>query len=329
MRGIVASLLHDLGLPSLLASVRIKNRELSVLLFHRISDDCDPLWPPLPVATFRVLMEELSRKTRVVKVEDISRLSAYPDKPLVVLSFDDGYVDFLDNALPVLDELGMPAHHNICPGLIDSSSLPWSQKLQSYVAANHRGELILPDGAQIAIRDYFSEMGFLQLYEELRTYDPSECERWIDALDGGSSAADSAMRLMDWDQIRECARAGVSIGAHGLYHRILTDIDSSDKLREEVEGCRSRIEEETGRLPSVFAFPYGIYDARCLEQVRRSGYATALLCENKVRVWPAAEECAVLPRIGIARNHWKEELLRALGFHQKVSYRLRGRSYLY
>jgi len=127
MRDLVFSILHSLGIPGILRRSRIKNKEISILTFHRISDDRDPLWPPMPVKTFRILMKELSDRTCVMPLEDIEAIETYPDKPLVALSFDDGYLDFWKNALPTLMDYKLPASHNICPTLIDKGVPPYSQ----------------------------------------------------------------------------------------------------------------------------------------------------------------------------------------------------------
>jgi peptidoglycan/xylan/chitin deacetylase (PgdA/CDA1 family) len=278
-------------------------------------------------------MEELSRRTRLVRLEDISAVDAYPDQPLVVISFDDGYVDFLENALPVLCELGIPAHQNICPGLVDRGVLPWSQKLQQYMLANPNGTLVLPNGTEIGVEEYYSELGFLRLYDELLVYDGTTCENWIDSLvDGPPSGRGDGLRLMTWDQIRECAKSGVGIGAHGLFHRVLTNIKDEGQLYGEIADCKTRIEQETGIEPSIFSFPFGLHDGRSMELVQRCGYKAALISDNKVRVLTTGvreEGFGVFPRIGVCRANWKEEYLRALGFHQKLSSRLRGGSYLY
>jgi len=125
MRDLVFLILHSLGVPGILRRSRVKNEEISVLTFHRISDDRDPLWPPMPVETFRILMKQLSERTCVIPLEKIEAVETYPDKPLVSLSFDDGYLDFLENALPVLKSFKLPANHNICPDLIDKGVPPY------------------------------------------------------------------------------------------------------------------------------------------------------------------------------------------------------------
>ena len=76
MRDILFSLIHDIGTPVILRRTRIKNKDISILMFHRVSDEYDPLWPPLPINSFRFLMKELSLNTCVIKLEDIEKLDS-------------------------------------------------------------------------------------------------------------------------------------------------------------------------------------------------------------------------------------------------------------
>ena len=108
MRASFLNLLHHIGLPALLRARRVRAREFCILTFHRVSDTPDPLWPPLPVATFRRLMEELVVTARVVPLERVGEEKTYPDKPLVALSFDDGYMDFWHSVVTI--DSYYPAH---------------------------------------------------------------------------------------------------------------------------------------------------------------------------------------------------------------------------
>ena len=81
----------------------------------------------LELTDFEGQLDYIERHYNVVSVADIVRArndgSALPEHPLL-LSFDDGYRDFYFNAYPILKKYNLPAHHNICPGLIDGKSLP-------------------------------------------------------------------------------------------------------------------------------------------------------------------------------------------------------------
>ena len=320
MRRLLFSILHSLGVPHLLRRRRVQNKEICVLMFHRVSDDVDPLWPPLPVATFRRLMEELVHTACVVSVGQIGEAEDYPEKPVVVLSFDDGYLDFLHNAMPVLAEYGLPAHHNVCPGLIGTGLVPWTQMVGHFMSRNSGVEVELPNGGSYRIPFDPQERDLLSLAGNLMLVDDRVREEWVGSLMAGMSM-DNLPQLMDWDDIRRCAAAGVEIGSHGMEHRNLARVADCEILEAEIDASKKKIENETGVEASIFSFPNGMFNSQAMEQVRLAGYKIALVCENQTTVHPCEPwkgRLLILPRVNISRPNWAEGNLRFLGFHQLV-----------
>ena len=330
MRDLLFSVLHDAGVSRILRSLRIRNREISVLMFHRISDERDILWPPLPVRTFRRLMEELASRACVIPLEALENLTEYPDKPLVTISFDDGYLDFIDQALPVLTDLGLPACHHVCPGLVDEGIPPWTQLLSKFVQGSGTEILRLPNGTVLRRGQEMREVQYLQICTELLTLDDDVREAWIAELRHQIPEA-SITRLMNWDQIRACAKAGIHIGSHGKRHLNLSKVSDKRILDDEIRDSRRRITEEVGVEPATFAFPNGQYNSLSLRIVRESGYRVALLCDDLAATLDigGGSGWRILPRINIARHNWKEENLRLLGFHQRLKSFVSGRSYCF
>ena len=84
---------------------------LQILAYHGISDD-DPDDLTVSPASFRAQMTWLAdRGVRVITLGDaLDRIArGFPLKNNLVLTFDDGYADFLDTVAPVLNQLGFPA----------------------------------------------------------------------------------------------------------------------------------------------------------------------------------------------------------------------------
>ncbi len=61
---------------------------------------------------------------------------------------------------------------------------------------------------------------------------------------------------LNWDQIRELVSEGVSIGAHSHSHYHMSDL-TFDEIRKEIETSNNIFLRELGKIPSLFAFPYG------------------------------------------------------------------------
>ncbi len=80
--------------------------------------------------------------------------------------------------------------------------------------------------------------------------------------------------LMSADELREVARQGMSVGAHGFDHSDMTTLPDSDVRRHTLE-TKVALETIVGEPVRSFAFPYGTHDRRVREAVRAAGYETA------------------------------------------------------
>jgi len=90
---------------------------LRILYYHRVSADRDPL--AVTPDAFRRQMEAIAATgLRVVDLYEIDDLQLAPSEAAYALTFDDGYRDVLENALPVMREHGFPSTVFVVPGAI-------------------------------------------------------------------------------------------------------------------------------------------------------------------------------------------------------------------
>ncbi|MCX4822043.1 polysaccharide deacetylase family protein [Streptomyces sp. NBC_01142] len=85
--------------------------------------------------------------------------------------------------------------------------------------------------------------------------------------------------MLDWDQVRELAAAGMEIGGHTHTHPQLDQLDDS-RLRYETVRCRDIVADELGAAPVSFAYPYGYSSRRVRRAVRAAGFAQSLAVGN-------------------------------------------------
>ncbi|MEV7090027.1 polysaccharide deacetylase family protein [Streptomyces sp. NPDC093085] len=85
--------------------------------------------------------------------------------------------------------------------------------------------------------------------------------------------------MLDWDQVREVAAAGLEIGGHSHTHPQLDQL-ADGPLRGEAGRCREILGRELGAEPVSFAYPYGYSTRRVRRAVRAAGFAQALAVGN-------------------------------------------------
>ncbi|GAA2262278.1 hypothetical protein GCM10010145_28920 [Streptomyces ruber] len=99
---------------------------------------------------------------------------------------------------------------------------------------------------------------------------------WIEGAHAGGGAPDV---MLDWEQVRRLADAGVEIGGHSHTHPQLDQL-SDEALDSELLRCAEIVSDELGTRPVSFAYPYGYSSRRVRRAVRAAGFAQALAVGN-------------------------------------------------
>lgn len=86
-------------------------------------------------------------------------------------------------------------------------------------------------------------------------------------------------QYMSWEQLREMAKAGVTIGNHSVSHGHMIRQQKGEKMaawrkrmQREIEGAQKRIDQEVGRQPKIFAYPFGEHNAALEKLTADLGY---------------------------------------------------------
>ena len=116
----------------------------------------------------------------------------------------------------------------------------------------------------------------------------TENRGWLDRLTplGGR-------RMLSWGEIREMKDAGIDFGAHTITHPDLTAIDTAS-VEHEIWGSKEIIENNLGEPVLSFAYPYGLYDERCIEIAGRS---FACACSDDLGLLTASNAPYALRRV--------------------------------
>lgn len=113
--------------------------------------------------------------------------------------------------------------------------------------------------------------------------------------------------MLDWDQVRELAAAGVEIGGHSHSHPQLDQVCDAT-LRFELIHCKEIVSDQLGTVPASFAYPYGYSSRRVRQAVRETGYAQALAVGNGLA--RRAQGPYALRRVTVRRGTGLEEFER-------------------
>ncbi len=98
----------------------------SVLCYHRVNNELTPNNFIISIENFEKQMQYLDEQCCVIAIDSVQDFLDHPDsyiysgKPVVVITFDDGYRDNFLNAYPVLEKLNLPATIFLVTGMIET-----------------------------------------------------------------------------------------------------------------------------------------------------------------------------------------------------------------
>lgn len=194
--------------------------------------------------------------------EALVRLKGVGPQRFLCLTFDDGYRDNLDYALPILARHRVPATVFVTPGFADRTAPLWWVDLEAAIAATDAVAVDLGRGeVRLASRTPGEKAAaFRQIYTVLRA-GPEETLRAViaglAARYGVDSAGIAADLCLDWEGVRQlAAHPLVTIGAHTLTHPMLAKHDVYTVCRE-MDESRRVIEGKIEQRVRHIAYPVG------------------------------------------------------------------------
>ncbi len=85
--------------------------------------------------------------------------------------------------------------------------------------------------------------------------------------------------ILNWDQVRQLRREGISAGLHTRSHYDLTAI-SAEKVEPELLSSRDELERELGVKITTFSYPYGKYNGSIITVLQKAGFDAG--CTTKI-----------------------------------------------
>lgn len=310
--------------------LRKQKQLITILNLHRISSEENFFWQPLSPENFEALVKYATTFYNVVHFNDIPKLGQSSVKPPLILSFDDGYSDFIQNALPILKKYNCKSNHNIVVDCVEHNATIWTQHLNHIFNElryrEHIGAITFND---ILINckgnDTFWEALYMEMFYKLLWKRQEFRKAFIEYCYREYFINPSHIRMMNWDEIRNCVANGVEIGNHTYSHDSFASDMTIDEMQHEIVESKKVIEKHIQQPCEIFSFPNGQFNDTVLNTVVGAGYKYLLFADNKfqARVLPSSiSNPDFVSRINIVNESVSEMLMRIEGFHNRQSKRL-------
>jgi peptidoglycan/xylan/chitin deacetylase (PgdA/CDA1 family) len=283
---------------------------------HKISPYPNPFLNPLHPNDFETLVRFLLKHFNVTTLKDIDGQKS--KKPIAVLSFDDGYYDFVEYAMPILKKYNVRVNQNIIPICVETGKPIWNVLVADFLNQSPKSlidEISIHgfnyklEGEDewsktkygLAISRFFKNRPKRERDDLTKVFLPM-----MEKLDGFATT-----RMMSLSDVREAVKEH-EIGAHSYSHESM-EYESGDFFKNDVNSCISYFNEHLNMPMRIYAFPNGSYRPENIEYLKRKNVSYILLVEEKY----ATTFVNVLPRITISGQSQYETTFQSLGFRVK------------
>jgi peptidoglycan/xylan/chitin deacetylase (PgdA/CDA1 family) len=273
---------------------------LTVLIFHRVFAQPDPLFPDeMHAERFDALLGWIKAWFQVLPLDQAAQMLAADQLPAraAVLSFDDGYADNAVVALPLLRQHGLPCSFFIATDFLNGGRM-WNDSLIEAIRLTPLPALDLrglaggkgQDLGQVPVRTVEEKRQAIpKLLLALKYLHPEIRQQRVDDVLGRAQANFPTDLMMNTAQLRSLRAHGMQIGGHTASHPILASLNAAE-AGDEIARGKAQLEALLGERISLFAYPNGKPDedylpARDPGLVRELGFEAAVTTQ-----WGAARK---------------------------------------
>jgi peptidoglycan/xylan/chitin deacetylase (PgdA/CDA1 family) len=293
------------GLASVLSSVAANRRSglragkgyrPLVLGYHRVVEDyeaaCRTEMPSMLISTamFERHLDSIGRHFRFVDLDEVGEAvrNGVPfDRPVAAVTFDDGYRDVHENAMPILLRKGIPAASFVVTDLVGTPGWQMHDKLFRLLDKgftqwdNPRRQIhgVLTD-LGLPASDILRDRGQSRtpmlmvsaLLPNLSRYDVGRVAAYLECNVGNGFVP--VPEAVTWPMVKEWRTKGLTIGSHTRTH-VSLPMEHAESLDDELRGSKQVLEEQLGEPIHHFAYPGGQFTSAVVESLARVGYRYA------------------------------------------------------
>lgn len=196
----------------------------------------------------------------------------------VLVTFDDGYRDFLTDAWPILRRHGVPALLFVPTAFPGAARGFWWDELFEMVARTDVPRIQVFGQSALPLRtvpERWTAVRTLNRFlKHLAPGDlPARLQELRDVL--GTPEVDGRWTLT-WDEIRALVAEGLAVGSHTRTHPAIPYL-TAEQLVDEVQRAHADLARELGQASPLFSYPFGMADARVVPTLREFGYVAAFI----------------------------------------------------
>ena len=266
------------------------NNSYSVLCYHRIVPDnkfCAKSSPlsglEVEKSNFEKQIIFLKQNYKILPLSELyTQIANGDNSPNIYITFDDGYLDNVNIALPILKKYNVPATFFVVDRFLKNDDFMWwyylwdQIKQKNYAFINSK-KIILDN-----IKSKFIFFG--KISKELINLNYRDQKVFIDNIFNSKINFDYNYLIYDYQLLKQIASEKlIEIGSHTLTHPKLSSLTESEIIKE-IKISKNIIETKLNKSVDFLAYPYGgknEINRLVMKIAKNSGYKLGLSTKKK------------------------------------------------
>jgi peptidoglycan/xylan/chitin deacetylase (PgdA/CDA1 family) len=259
--------------------------KLHIFMYHQILSKFDPMRPNEPTTEQFEWQMALVKKyfTPLTLTDAVERLNSNSlPANAICITFDDGYLNNLTVAQPILAKYQIPATVYIATAFSEGENM-WNDRILHLFSQYTCDEITLSaDSKPSKLTDWDSRRNAAyDLLTQLKYLEPTARLKRVDEIYALNPKIKEQEKLMMTPrQLKQIDKAGFDIGAHTHSHPILSVLEVEEQRRE-ILLSKQLLEQWLGKEVINFAYPNGIWqkdlDQQTVDVVEELGFKSAVI----------------------------------------------------
>lgn len=284
------------GCLKILLSILARKKTSMILMYHRVENPEKlkiPIEPGMYVTpeTFEKHIRFLKRYFSIVSLEEIhnKQFKSLDKKPFCAITFDDGWLDFNQNALPIINKHSIPVTVFLPTGYIGANERFWTDKLADILFR------IEDPGLRIDISKFTLNartiLGLSGTYSQrldeaikmMKLLDVEQIEQVMNELSIGLGITleHHDRVFLNWEEVKKLSQSKlVCFGSHTQGHYLLTSLKPENVSKELINSKNDLLKHGVVNENFIsFCFPNGNYNDFIVSLVKKTGYDLSVTTE--------------------------------------------------
>jgi peptidoglycan/xylan/chitin deacetylase (PgdA/CDA1 family) len=237
-----------------------------------------------------------------------------------LVTFDDGYRDFMTHAVPVLSAHRVPSVLFVATEFPGTGRRFWWDEIWQQVSQSTATTANLAGIGAVDLQPAGARWRLVrQLVRQLRPLRPEAIHDRIGELSAALGSTPSGPApVLTWAELRGLMGQGVTIASHGRSHASLPAL-TADEIGAEITQSQTDLRRELGAAPGVFAYPFGHYDNRAAGMLEAQGFLAAFSTRPGRNALPVGNRYSLLRHTVNVRHSMSRLQFGLSGFYRSAS----------